>query len=523
MKKLTLILAAVAWFAMQATAQVPHGIKYQTIVRSPNGEAISNQQVALNVEILQGIFQSTPVCSELFFPVTNEYGLVNIVIGSQDQAAFNAIDWSTGPYSVRIRLNGTLMGASELLSVPYALYAEKSGDSGSADLWSSNGEDIYIDHGNVGIGTAYPSAKLDIRGSFYDEGVALRIGSNDGMHFLNLFGGRENDPNPYIWWKSGDPLRFATDEGGFSEKMRITSDGKVGIANIYPKRQLEIGGTIEGFGVEVLSGSPDAAILRFGDNTGWKLHFGRSFESPGGILNTGSQGALMTIVDNGNVGIGTKSPESKLDVRGDIITKGVMVIDLREFSGPGGRDGLRILSSNDNDQGVIITNKAAFSLWSESLNHLADFNCSRASVSVLEIRGGSDLAEPFPIASALEEGSVVIIDETNPGHLVASSQPYDRKVAGIVSGAGGVMPGLTLKQEGVMEGTQNIALTGRVYVKATAENGAIRPGDRLTTSSLPGHAMKATDDAQCPGSVIGKAMSSLENGEGLVLVLVNLQ
>jgi hypothetical protein len=54
-------------------------------------------------------------------------------------------------------------------------------------------------------------------------------------------------------------------------------------------------------------------------------------------------------------------------------------------------------------------------------------------------------------------------------------------------------------------------------------NGAIEPGDLLTTSNIPGHAMKAADQARWPGAVIGKAMSSLNEGEGLVLVLVNLQ
>jgi hypothetical protein len=145
------------------------------------------------------------------------------------------------------------------------------------------------------------------------------------------------------------------------------------------------------------------------------------------------------------------------------------------------------------------------------------------STGTLYINGGSDIAEPFPTIDSLPAGSVVIIDEQNPGHLIKSNKPYDQKVAGIVSGAGGIQPGLTLKQDGLLEGTQNIALSGRVYVLATTENGSIKPGDRLTTSNTPGHAMKATESALCDGAVIGKAMSSLKKGEGLILVLVNLQ
>jgi hypothetical protein len=74
-----------------------------------------------------------------------------------------------------------------------------------------------------------------------------------------------------------------------------------------------------------------------------------------------------------------------------------------------------------------------------------------------------------------------------------------------------------------MEGGQNVALSGRVYALATAANGSVKPGDLLTTSDIPGHAMKATDHERWDGAIIGKAMSSLEDGEGLVLVLVNLQ
>jgi len=149
----------------------------------------------------------------------------------------------------------------------------------------------------------------------------------------------------------------------------------------------------------------------------------------------------------------------------------------------------------------------------------------RLSTRVLEIRGGSDLAEPFEISESqpIPKGALVIIDEENPGQLKLSHQAYDKRVAGVVSGAGGINPGLTLTQEGVMEGGQNVALSGRVYALATAANGPIKPGDLLTTSNVPGHAMKATDRERWDGAVIGKAMSSLETGAGLVLVLVNLQ
>ncbi len=144
-------------------------------------------------------------------------------------------------------------------------------------------------------------------------------------------------------------------------------------------------------------------------------------------------------------------------------------------------------------------------------------------VNVLRIDGGSDLAEPFDSIDKAEPGTVMIIDTDRPGELRIADVAYDTKVAGVVSGAGGVNAGISLGQEGVFDGDTLVAMAGRVYVKATASNGPIQPGDRLTTSDLAGHAMRVSDESRAPGSVIGKAMTPLEEGEGLVLILVNLQ
>jgi len=145
-------------------------------------------------------------------------------------------------------------------------------------------------------------------------------------------------------------------------------------------------------------------------------------------------------------------------------------------------------------------------------------------VAVLRITGGCDLAEPFKMSHTdIPQGAVVIIDEDRPGQLKMSEGAYDTRVAGIVSGANGVKAGITLHQEGLIEGGQNVALTGRVYVQADATECAIKPGDLLTTSNTPGHAMKVTDHAKSQGAILGKAMTGLKEGKGMVLVLVTLQ
>ena len=123
----------------------------------------------------------------------------------------------------------------------------------------------------------------------------------------------------------------------------------------------------------------------------------------------------------------------------------------------------------------------------------------------------------------IPQGAVVVIDEANPGHLKMSDQPYDSHVAGVVSGANGIHPGIQLQQEGILEGGKNVALTGRVYVQADTSNGAIKPGDLLTTSRIPGDAMRVSNHAKAQGAILGKAMTGLSDGKGMVLVLVTLQ
>jgi hypothetical protein len=148
----------------------------------------------------------------------------------------------------------------------------------------------------------------------------------------------------------------------------------------------------------------------------------------------------------------------------------------------------------------------------------------RMTCDVLEIRGGADLAEGFDAGDARPEpGTVMTIDPEHEGRLTIAADAYDRRVAGVVSGAGGVDPGLRLAQAGALDGEVPVALTGRVYVRCSAENGPIRPGDLVTTASLDGHAMRASDPSRAFGAVIGKALGSLDEGSGLVLVLVGLQ
>jgi hypothetical protein len=132
-----------------------------------------------------------------------------------------------------------------------------------------------------------------------------------------------------------------------------------------------------------------------------------------------------------------------------------------------------------------------------------------------------DLAEAFP-ASAAEPGSVMSIDPARPGALVVAREPYDRRVAGVVAGAKDYAPGVTLRGLAEIQGV-TVTLSGTTYCLASDVNGPIRAGDLLTTSSVPGHAMRASDLDRARGAILGKAMEDLKGSRGHVLILASLQ
>lgn len=136
----------------------------------------------------------------------------------------------------------------------------------------------------------------------------------------------------------------------------------------------------------------------------------------------------------------------------------------------------------------------------------------------------ADCAEEFDLAEdapATEPGTVMVLDDD--AKLRQSAGAYDRRVAGVISGAGDYKPGIVLDRRHPGTGRRPIALVGKVYCKVDADHGAIQVGDLLTTSPTPGHAMRAGDAPRAFGAVLGKALRPLAAGRGLIPVLVALQ
>lgn len=141
----------------------------------------------------------------------------------------------------------------------------------------------------------------------------------------------------------------------------------------------------------------------------------------------------------------------------------------------------------------------------------------------IKLTDGNDIAENFLVSNthSVSPGSVMTLNED--GSIQACNKSYDKKVAGVISGAGDYKPGLILGKAETKKGSLPIALMGKVFCWADADFGSIEVGDMLTTSSTKGHAMKAKDPFAAFGAVIGKALKPLSAGKGLIPVLVALQ
>ncbi len=141
MKRTLLFILSLMLFAIATSAQSPEAFKYQAVARDAGGQILANQSVSFRISILQGNASGTSVYSETHASNTNTFGLVNLGIGNGVVVSgnFSNIDWGTDSYFVQIEMDETggnnyqLMGASQLLSVPYAIHAKTTENVDDAD------------------------------------------------------------------------------------------------------------------------------------------------------------------------------------------------------------------------------------------------------------------------------------------------------------------------------------------------------------------------------------------------------
>jgi len=239
--------------------------------------------------------------------------------------------------------------------------------------------------------------------------------------------------------------------------------------------------------------------------------------------NTGAARALVDLGSNGGLAINYQNDFGGVNIGSDTTVHGNMGIDGVVNLGSGH---INAASDINIDRTATVHGDFHFagSLYGGDLNSLGTVNAKS-----LQLTGGSDVAEPYKIAPSRNvaplPGMVVSIDPDQTGQMRVCTRAYDPAVGGIISGANGIHPGVVLRQAGtVADGALPIASLGRVWCWCDADaGGTITPGDLLTTSDTPGHAMRASDYGKAKGAILGKAMSPLKTGKGLVLVLVTLE
>ncbi|PWU09018.1 MAG: hypothetical protein C5B50_28110 [Verrucomicrobia bacterium] len=417
-----------------------------------------------------------------------------------------SLDFGSGPFTgparwleIQVKTNTSatynkLTPRTALSPTPYAIYAQTAGTVTNSAITSSkiaSGQVVKSLNGLTDAVSLAPGTNV----SLVQSGNTLTINSS-GSGAFSL-----NGTNAYY------------------------NRGYVGIGTTSPAHPFEVQAPAAGydaFSWGILGTEIGRLGCAGGLNVGWLGLYNN------GTRNVDIRASGPSYLLGGNFGIGTANPSSQLDLfdgSEDLLLNGDGIVFTRS-TGPGYiQANNRIdfvvgngVNNQGGDAGSILTLNSDPSLGGQC----AIFR-GPVTVPVLTITGGSDVAEPFRMPECTPKGAVVVIDEKNPGNLKISETAYDTHVAGIVSGADGINPGLSLHQEGVLEGGQNVALSGRVKVLADASNGAIKPGDLLTTSEVPGHCMKVTNHGRAQGAIIGKAMSSLASGKGYVLVLVSLQ
>jgi len=320
--------------------------------------------------------------------------------------------------------------------------------------------------GNVGIGTDEPDANLHIVGSSLLRSVPLRVVNTGAGVALSVTGGETE------LVARGVVLSVKADaQQASAEFFPSSGSGNVGIGTSSPGAPLDIVNDSNAMPqLRLQSASSDTFISLKSNNPGGREYWLDSGGTGAGVgagnlavWDPRVAAARLVIDPNGNVGIGTVTPQAKLHVVGDINATGDIVL------------------------------------------------------------ANADCAEEFVIEDGerMEPGTVMVLGQE--GSLRQSTKAYDKKVAGVISGAGDFKPGVILDRRVECTHRMAISLMGKAYCKVDAQYAPIEAGDLLTTSPTAGHAMKATDPVNAFGTVIGKALKPLEKGTGLIPILISLQ
>lgn len=411
----------------------------------------------------------------------NAAGEASVSLLGEGNSYFNSGNLGIGTNTPDTRLAIKTSAAGDVIKIldntdkTVAKFRQTGNGSGALYLYDgSNNNSVFlyglgtsfINGGSLGLGTSSVSnAKLQIEGAgTYDAIVKL---NNTGANGTSFFMGSTND----AWGGGANQNLFVMGHGAPASAnidLSINSLGYLGIGTTSPNAPLHVDDRIR-IGEDPSYSAVYGELIHEGAGNGFKINANAGGGWADMLLQT--DGVTRVFIESGgNVGIGTTTPSSRLDVRGNMTIR-------------------------DQSTGAI----------------------------AVELGTGLDYAEGFNVSDKtnIKPGTVLCIDSEHPGNLKISNSSYDTKVAGIVAGANNLGTGISLGS-GIHD--FNVALAGRVYCNVDASSASVEVGDLLTTSSVPGFAMKVNDRDKAQGAILGKAMESLAKGEkAQILVLVTLQ
>lgn len=394
-----------------------------------------------------------------------------------------------------------------------AFYTRANGTLNEGMRITSNGE--------VGIGTSSPNIKLLVHHSSSNTNLAnigltdLALGlrntsSTNGNMSIISFMDASGVGNVHVGAIQKDQTNHAADLifstrtnlTTFGERMRIDSTGNVGIGTPTPGYRLDVqGGSINTSQNLCINGDCKSA---------WSQ-----------VASQWANGTSSINYAGGSVGIGIASPVYSLDVNGGangFRAKAASALSTDTIATFENSSAIQMIVRANGNVGIATTAPT------EKLHVTGNIKVT-GNIDV----GGNinakyqDMAEWVESSQPLTAGTVVVLDPDKNNQVVASTQSYDSRVAGVIS----LQPGIALGDRG--EGRVLVAATGRVKVKVDAANGPIKIGDLLVTSDKEGFAMKSVPvefggvRMHRPGTLIGKALEPLPSGTGEILVLLSLQ
>lgn len=328
MKKLISLIATAA-IALAAFAQAPGLLSYQAVVRNTTGALVTSHAVGMQLSIVQGSPNGTAVYVETQTDTTNANGLASLAVGAGTPVTgtMAGINWANGPYYLVSQIdptggtNYTINGASQLLSVPYALYAAASGTKDTTPwAYAGNGTDIYnVNSGNVGIGTSTPAANLDIEADSLTQNnmspwaSAVNVRASSTQTSFN---------GPFSLYGIQSVLNTTLNGSAALRGLAYADSGQVyGVMGVSSSAQgagvMGSTATVGGVCVEGLAGTIGVTAIK-----GISTNFGSSGTSNvAGFFqaaNAGNNYAIIVPQGGGWVGIDTAAPSEALEVNGNV-------------------------------------------------------------------------------------------------------------------------------------------------------------------------------------------------------------